>query len=72
VGVRCHRLLAAESALIGGWVGQTPLACSPGGKPLPLPEPDSRRDASGAKSPATKILVGSAVSDTAETGVLFA
>ncbi len=71
VGVRCHRLLAAEAALIGGWVGQVPLACSPGGKPLPLPEPDSRRDASGAKSPAAKILVGSAVSGRAESGVLF-
>ena len=60
VGVRCHRLLAAESALLGGFIGTTPLACSPGGKPLPLPELDDRRDASGTPSPAAKVLVGAA------------
>jgi DNA gyrase subunit A len=60
VGVRCQRLLSGEAALIAGWVGTTPLACSPGGKPLPLPEIDERRDASGTRTPAAKVLVGSA------------
>jgi DNA gyrase subunit A len=72
VGVRCHRLLAAESGLIDGWVGTSPLACSPGGKPLPLPDLDERRDASGTPSPAAKVLVGGAAppADAIE-GVLF-
>jgi len=72
VGVRCHRLLAAESALIGGWAGGTPLACSPGGKPLPLPQIDDRRDASGSASPAAKLVLGSApgAAEVVE-GVLF-
>ena len=68
VGVRCHRLLAAESALIGGWIGDDLLASSPGGKPLPLPEPDERRDASGSTSPAAKIVIGSAAPSRGATG----
>lgn len=72
VGVRCHRLLSAEAALIGGFIGDQPLACSPGGKPLPLPEVDGRRDASGTASPAAKILIGgSAGTPAAADGVLF-
>ncbi len=72
VGVRCHRLLAAESALLTGWVAISPLACSPGGKPLPLPEVDERRDASGSQSPAAKIVIGSAAPPPAVVdGVLF-
>ncbi|MEZ5186145.1 MAG: DNA topoisomerase IV subunit A [Candidatus Nanopelagicales bacterium] len=72
VGVRCHRLLSAEGALIGGWVGRSPLACSPGGKPLPLPEVDARRDASGSASPAAKVLIGaSAGTQSTADGVLF-
>ena len=72
VGVRCHRLLSAESGLVGGWVGTTPLACSPGGKPLPLPELDERRDASGTSAPAAKVLVGAAApAPEVIEGVLF-
>jgi len=70
--VRCHRLLAAESALLTGFIGTAPLACSPGGKPLPLPEVDERRDASGTASPAAKILVGQApAAPDVVDGVLF-
>ncbi|HQR79849.1 MAG TPA: DNA topoisomerase IV subunit A [Actinomycetota bacterium] len=72
VGVRCHRLLAAETALLGACVARTPLACSPGGKPLPLPEVDERRDASGTPSPAARILVGRAAPPpNVVEGVLF-
>jgi len=72
IGVRCHRLLAAESALLAAAVGPAPLACSPGGKPLPLPDADDRRDASGSASPAAKILIGqaAAAAEVAD-GVLF-
>ncbi len=73
-GVRCQRLLAAESAILGAWVSPTVLACSPGGKPLPLPEVDQRRDASGTPAPAAKLLLGSAAPEPigeAVTGLLF-
>jgi hypothetical protein len=54
--------------LIGGWIGDDLLASSPGGKPLPLPEPDERRDASGSTSPAAKIVIGSAAPSRGATG----
>lgn len=72
VGVRCHRLLAAEIALLAGWVAPAPVACSPGGKPLPLPDVDDRRDASGQAIAAARILVGSAAPPDAVEGMLFA
>jgi DNA gyrase subunit A len=72
VGVRCHRLLSAEAALLTAVVADTPLACSPAGKPLPLPEIDNRRDASGTPSPAAKLLLGSAAAPPANVdGTLF-
>lgn len=73
-GVRCQRLLAAETALVTAWVGARPLACSPSGKPLPLPEVDTRRDASGSPTPASKLLIGAAAPEPeaeAVTGLLF-
>ena len=73
-GVRCHRLLAAETAVVGGWTGGQPLACSPSGKPLPLPDVDSRRDASGTPAPASKFLVGAAAAEPVAqpaNGLLF-
>lgn len=72
VGVRCHRLLAAETAVLTATVATTPLACSPAGKPLPLPEADARRDASGTPASAAKLLLGQAAAQpAAEPGVLF-
>lgn len=72
VGVRCHRLLAAESALLTAVLSVNPLACSPGGKALPLPEPDERRDASGSSAPAAKIVLGSSAPEAdVMPGVLF-
>ena len=47
-GVRCHRLLKGEDAVILAWVGDgTPLACATSGSPVDLPEPTDRRDGSG-------------------------
>lgn len=72
VGVRCQKLLSAESGLIEAWIGRQPLASSPAGKPLPLPEVDDRRDASGSPAPAAKIVLGSAApSPDEEAATLF-
>lgn len=47
-GVRSHRFLKGEDALILAWVGPAPAtATSSTGQPLPLPEVDPRRDMSG-------------------------
>ncbi|MGO1315806.1 MAG: DNA gyrase/topoisomerase IV subunit A [Cellulomonadaceae bacterium] len=47
-GVRSHRLLRGEDALILAWVGPCPpRAVGSGGQSVPLPEPDPRRDGSG-------------------------
>jgi DNA gyrase subunit A len=71
LGVRCQRLLSEESGLIDGCVAARPLACSPGGKPLELPEPQPRRDASGTAAPAAKLVLGTAPVGASEAGVLF-
>ncbi|MDR2454958.1 MAG: DNA topoisomerase IV, partial [Bifidobacteriaceae bacterium] len=47
-GVRCQRLLKGQDGLIAAWIGPEPArAVSASGRPLPLPAPDPRRDASG-------------------------
>ncbi|HUS21131.1 MAG TPA: DNA topoisomerase IV subunit A [Aeromicrobium sp.] len=47
-GVRCHRLLKGEDAVILAWAGDgMPLACATSGSPVDLPEPTDRRDGSG-------------------------
>ncbi|TAK69471.1 MAG: DNA topoisomerase IV subunit A [Actinomycetota bacterium] len=47
-GVRCHRLLRGQDGLVLAWVGiGPPLAATAAGRPVDLPEPDSRRDGSG-------------------------
>ncbi len=47
-GVRCHRLLKGEDALLFAWVGPAPaIAAAASGTPVDLPEPDRRRDGSG-------------------------
>ena len=50
-GVRCHRLLKDESAVVLAAVGPHPRACSASGAAVSLPEPDARRDASGTPAP---------------------
>lgn len=48
-GVRCHRFLRGEDALIGAWIVASPaLACSDSGAPVDLPSPIARRDGSGS------------------------
>ena len=48
-GVRAHRFLRGEDALVLAWVGAAPArASAAGGVPLQLPEPTGRRDGSGA------------------------
>lgn len=51
-GVRSHRFLKGENALIASWAGLYPvLASAQNGSPIPLPEPTDRRDASGQGLP---------------------
>ena len=48
-GVRCHRFLKGEDALLLAWAGLAPArAAAANGVPLDLPEPNGRRDGSGA------------------------
>ncbi|MEU9121688.1 DNA topoisomerase IV subunit A [Streptomyces sp. NPDC048506] len=52
-GVRCQRFLKGEDCLTQAWVGSAPVrAADAKGAPVPLPEPDPRRDGSGV--PLTK------------------
>ena len=48
-GVRCHRFRTGEDRLIAAWAGIGPArASSASGVPVDLPEPDDRRDGTGA------------------------
>jgi DNA gyrase subunit A len=48
-GVRAHRFLKGEDVLRRGWITTWPaVAASSSGEPIELPEPDRRRDGSGA------------------------
>lgn len=47
-GVRCHRFLTGQDALLLAWAGPAPaVAAAASGTPVPLPTPDQRRDGSG-------------------------
>lgn len=47
-GVRCHRFLKGENALVLGWVGPTPAVAAAGsGAPITLPPATGKRDGSG-------------------------
>ncbi|MFD8554023.1 DNA topoisomerase (ATP-hydrolyzing) subunit A [Streptomyces fradiae] len=47
-GVRCHRFLKGEDALVFAWAGGAPArAAQKNGTPAELPAPDPRRDGSG-------------------------
>ncbi|HEX4472117.1 MAG TPA: DNA topoisomerase IV subunit A [Nocardioides sp.] len=47
-GVRCHRFLKGEDALVFAWAGGAPArAAAASGSPIDLPEPTGRRDGSG-------------------------
>ena len=48
-GVRCHRMLKGEDALLFAWAGASPaVAGSASGTPIELPAADGRRDGSGS------------------------
>ncbi len=47
-GVRVQRFLKGESRLVVAWVGPRPVGASNTGDPVELPDPDNRRDGSGA------------------------
>ncbi|MDM7831385.1 DNA gyrase/topoisomerase IV subunit A [Cellulomonas edaphi] len=58
-GVRAHRLLKGEDALILAWVGVGPAwASGSAGQPIDLPPVDQRRDMSGVPLPAPVHAVG--------------
>jgi DNA gyrase subunit A len=47
-GVRCHRFLKGEDALVAAWAGPAPAAgATDSGSPVILPDPVGRRDGSG-------------------------
>jgi DNA gyrase subunit A len=47
-GVRCHRFLKGEDALIAAWAGPAPaVGATDSGSPVILPDPVGRRDGSG-------------------------
>jgi len=47
-GVRCHRFLKGEDALVFAWAGPSPArAAAASGSPVDLPEANGRRDGSG-------------------------
>jgi len=49
-GVRCHRFLKGEDALVLAWAGPGPArGATSAGVPVDLPEPDGRRDGSGGR-----------------------
>ncbi|NIH82147.1 DNA gyrase/topoisomerase IV subunit A [Amycolatopsis viridis] len=55
-GVRAHRFLKGETRLTVGWVGPRPAGAAKNGDPVELPEPTTRRDASGAPHPGPDVV----------------
>ncbi len=59
-GVRCHRFVRGEDALVLGWAGASPArAASANGVPVDLPEAHGKRDGSGAPATAPIAAVAS-------------
>ena len=57
-GVRCHRFLKGEDALVFAWAGPAPaLAAAASGAPIDLPEANGRRDGSGVPGPQPIVAV---------------
>jgi DNA gyrase subunit A len=55
-GVRAHRFLKGEQRLTVGWIGPRPAGSTDNGSPVELPEPDPRRDGSGAAHPGPDVV----------------
>ncbi|MDO8307993.1 MAG: DNA topoisomerase IV subunit A [Actinomycetota bacterium] len=48
-GVRCHKFRSGEDRIVLAWAGTGPArAATASGVPIPLPDPDSRRDGTGS------------------------
>ena len=63
-GVRCHRLLRGEDALVVAWAGPSEArAAGSGGTPADLPEATGKRDGSGTPVNAPIVAVGGPVAD---------
>jgi DNA gyrase subunit A len=62
-GVRCHRFLRGEDALVLAWAGAAPaLGATEAGTPVDLPPPDGRRDGSGTRVTQPLAAVGGTAS----------
>ncbi|MCC8246076.1 DNA topoisomerase IV [Saccharothrix sp. NEAU-S10] len=55
-GVRAHRFLKGETALVLAWVGPRPAGAAQNGSPVELPAPDERRDGSGHAHPGPDVV----------------
>jgi DNA gyrase subunit A len=60
-GVRCHRFLKGEDALVMAWAGPAPaVAATDSGRPVDLPDPVGKRDGSGVSLRRQLAVVGGA------------
>ena len=60
-GVRCHRFLKGEDALVLAWAGPGPArGATAAGTPVPLPAAEGRRDGSGERVREQLAAVGGA------------
>jgi DNA gyrase subunit A len=65
-GVRCHRFLKGEDALILAWAGSPPArAAASSGAPVDLPAATGRRDGSGTPAPQPIVAVAGPVTSQA-------
>ncbi|PXY26924.1 DNA gyrase subunit A [Prauserella muralis] len=55
-GVRAQRFLKGETALRVAWIGPRPAGATKNGDAVELPEPDPRRDGSGAAHPGPDVI----------------
>ncbi|MBF4160955.1 DNA gyrase/topoisomerase IV subunit A [Nocardioides acrostichi] len=69
-GVRCHRFLKGEDALVFAWVGAAPArAAAASGAPVDLPDPTGRRDGSGLPAAQPIVACSGPVAASAEGAV---
>jgi DNA gyrase subunit A len=60
-GVRCHRFLRGEDALVMAWAGPAPaVGATDSGSPVDLPDPVGKRDGSGVALTRQLAVIGSA------------
>jgi len=65
LGVRCHKLRSGEDQITHAWVGRAPArAATAAGKPIDLPEPTDKRDATGTPASAPVAGIGGTLMDS--------